>query len=352
MSLGMYPDVSLKEARTRRDDARRTLSRGVDPCAARKAARATQIDTFEEVTREYLKLGARGLAEETVQTAIKRAETFLFPSLGSRSIAEIEAPELLSALRAMERRGLTDSVHRVKQLAGRVLRFAIATGRARHDVTADLRGALAPLEIRHHPALTAPADVGALLRAIDEYAGQPSARYALKLVPLVFLRSIELRGAEWSEIDFEASTWRVPGSRMKMGEEHLVPLCDRALELLRQLHAVTGHGRLLFPSLRSWGRCISDNTLNAALRRLGYPSDQQTLHGFRTIASTMLNELGWAPDLIELQLAHVERNSVRAAYNRAQRLTERRQMMEAWGTHVDAIKRRGQIASLRISTVA
>ena len=228
--------------------------------------------------------------------------------------------------------------HRVRALAGRVLRFAVATGRAAHDVAADLRDALAPVKSRNFASVTDPARVGRLLRAIDGYDGQPITALALKPVPLVFVRPGELRGVEWSEFGLESAQWRIPAARMKMGDQHIVPLSRQAVDILRELHEHTGGLRLVFPSLLSLDRPMSENTINAALRRLGYAGDEQTVHGFRTMASTLLNEQGVPPDVIEPQLAHSERNKVRAAYNRAQRLAERRDVIQHWADYLDRIK--------------
>jgi integrase len=214
----------------------------------------------------------------------------------------------------------------------------VATGRAQHDIAADLKDALAPVKSRNFASVTEPMRVGELLRAIGGYAGQPITAMALKLAPLVFVRPGELRGAEWSEFDLDGAEWRIPAARMKMGEQHIVPLSRQAVAILRELHALTGGGRFVFPSLLTAERPMSDNTINAALRRLGYASDEQTGHGFRSMASTLLNEQGFPPDVIELQLAHGERNRVRAAYNRAQRLEERRKMMQSWADYLGTLR--------------
>jgi integrase len=241
-------------------------------------------------------------------------------------------------LRRIDLRGTNDSAHRTRSICSRVLRYAVATGRAERDCTADLRGALPPVTGGHFAAITEPAKIGELLRAIDGYVGQPSTAYALRLAPYVFVRPGELRQATWSEFDLNVGEWRIPETRMKAADPLLVPLARQVLELLRRLQPITGHGRYLFPSLRTATRPISDNTVNAALRRLGYYSGEMTGHGFRSMASTALNEQGWHPDLIELQLAHAERNKVRGAYNRAQRLAERRQMMQAWADYLDRLR--------------
>jgi integrase len=244
----------------------------------------------------------------------------------------------LIALRVIEQRGLHETAHRVRAQCSEVFRYAIATGRAERDTASDLRGALAPVNVRNRPAITEPSKIGELMRAIHGYRGDPSTEHALKLLPLVFVRPSELRCAEWIEFDLKNGTWRVPGRRMKMGEPHIVPLSRQSLELLESLRLATGKGRYLFPSLRSVERPISDNTLNAALRRLGYSGDEMVAHGFRSMASTCLNEQGWAPDLIELQLAHVDRNEVRAAYNRVQRLSDRSKMMQSWADYLDSLR--------------
>ena len=338
LSLGAYPDVPLKRAREKREDARKLVADGIDPSAKRQAERATQVETFEAIAKEWLELQRKSLAAETMDILGTRLKSFLYPYIGTRPIASITAQELLAALRRIEARGKHETAHRVRSLAGRVFRYAVATGRAQHDVAADLKDALAPVKSRNFASVTEPVQVGELLRAIDGYSGQPITALALKLAPLVFVRPGELRGAEWSEFDLKGAEWRIPEARMKMGEQHIVPLSRQAVAILRELHILTGSGRYVFPSLLSAARPISDNTINAALRRLGYGSDEQTGHGFRSMASTLLNEQGFAPDVIELQLAHVERNKVRAAYNRAQRLDERRKMMQAWADYLDGLK--------------
>jgi integrase len=349
LSVGIYPEISLKSARERRDDARRLVAAGVDPSAKRKAERAARADTFEAMTREWLDLKSRGLTERTHAKRLSRFEAFVFPYLGKRPVATITAPDLLTVLQRVEARGKNETAHRVRSESSAVFRYAIATGRAERDPAEDLRGALAPVVVRNHPAITEPGKIGELLRAIHGYVGQPSTAYALKLLPLTFVRPGELRGAEWAEFDLDRAEWRIPGARMKMGEQHIVPLSSQAVALLRELHPLTGSGRYLFPSLRTGERPISNNTLNAALRRLGYTGDEMVSHGFRSMASTCLNEKGWEPDLIELQLAHAERDEVRGAYNRALRLADRRRMMQAWADYLDGLRASGNVVSLRKS---
>lgn len=347
ISLGVYPEVSLKQARARRDEARRLVADGVDPSAERKAEKVSQGETFGKIAEEWLALQAKTLAAVTYNKARWMISEFVYPKLGSRPIIEITPPELLAVLRAIESRGTHETAHRTKQRVGQIYRYAIATGRAERDISADLRGALVPVVIKNHAAITEPLAIGQLLRAIDGYSGQPATHAALKLAPLVFVRPGELRQAEWSEINLDAGEWRIPAERMKMRELHVVPLSKQAVEILGSLRPLTGTGRFVFPSLRSNGRPMSENTINAALRRLGYANEEMTGHGFRAMASTCLNEQGWHPDLIELQLAHAERNKVRAAYNRATRLAERRKMMQTWADHLDTLRAGAEVVPLR-----
>ncbi|HEX7113696.1 MAG TPA: integrase arm-type DNA-binding domain-containing protein [Steroidobacter sp.] len=347
ISLGIYPDVSLKAARERRDEARRLLASGVDPSAHRKAERAASAQRFEALAREWLAGEEKKLAPATYAKAKWLLESWLLPALGAQPIGEITPAELLGVLRRVESRGIHETAQRAKQLAGRIFRYAIATGRAERDITADLRGALVPPATRNRAAITEPARVGELLRAIDGYIGQPATLYALRLAPYVFVRPGELRAAEWREFDLKAAEWRIPASRMKMREPHIVPLSRQAVAILEELRRLTGGGRYLFPSLRTPERPISENTLNAALRRLGYSGEEMTAHGFRAMASTLLNERGFPPDVIELQLAHKERNKVRAAYNRAERLEERRKMMQAWADYLDSLRAGAPVLRLK-----
>lgn len=340
LTLGAYPDVSLKRAREKRDDARRLVADEVDPSAKRQAERNAQADTFEAIATEWLNLQRKRLVAETIGILEARLKSYLYPYLGSRAVSAITAQELLGVLRRVEARGKHETAHRVRSLAGRIFRYAVATGRAERDVAADLRDALAPVKARNFAAILEPARVGELLRAIHGYQGNVVTGLALKLAPLVFVRPGELRAAEWTEFDLNGAEWRIPAEKMKMGEQHIVPLSQQAVAILRELHPLTGRGRYVFPSLLTRDRPMSENTVNAALRRLGYDGNEQTGHGFRSIASTLLNELGFPPDVIELQLAHSERNRVRAAYNKAQRLGERGRMMQAWANYLDDLRDR------------
>ena len=338
LSLGIYPAITLQRARTRSNEARMLLKQGIDPSAKRQAEKQSRGENFESVAREWLHMQEGKLTPGTLGRDRDRLQNFIFPYLGKRPVGEIKAPELLSALRRIESRGVIETAHRTKSICSRVFRYAIATGRAERDVAADLRGALRPSIAHHLPAITDPQRIGELLRAIDGYSGHASVAAALKVAPYVFLRPGELRKAKWQELDFDSATWRIPAERMKMREAHLVPLSVQVIAILKELKPLTEAGRLVFPSLRSRERPISDNTLNAALRRMGYTADEMVAHGFRSMASTCLNELGWRPDLIERQLAHSERNPVRATYNRAQWLDERRKMMQAWGDYLDGLR--------------
>ena len=341
LSFGTFPDVSLKHARERRDDARKRLAEDIDPGEHRKAMKTARVlrseNSFEIVAREWFGKHSPNWAAGHSDKLIRRLERDLFPWLGSRPIADITAPELLATLRRIESRGAIETAHRAQQNCSQVFRYAVATGRAERDPTADLRGALSPVKERHHASITDPKRVGELMRAIDGYRGSFVTKCALRLAPLVFVRPGELRKAEWSEFDLDSAEWRIPAARMKAREQHIVPLAKQAVAILRELHALTGQKKHVFPGARTNGRAMSENTVNAALRRLGYAKDEMTGHGFRSMASTLLNEKGWHRDAIERQLAHAERNNVRAAYNFAEHLPQRRKMMQAWADYLDKL---------------
>jgi len=350
LSLGVYPDIELKSARERRDLARKLVASGIDPSEHRKAEKSARAEaganTFEVLALEWHAQRARVLEKTTLDGILLRMEKHLFPWLGRRPISQIDAPELLSVLRRAEELDLGETPRRLRQYCDQIFRFAIATGRAPRNAAADLRGALKPHKVKHHAAVVDPKAVGGLLRAIEGYSGEPVTLAALRLAPLVFVRPGELRRAEWAEFDLERAEWRIPASRMKMREAHIVPLSRQALAILRELHAVTGKWNYVFPSIRSRSRPMSDNTLNGALRRLGYSNDTMTAHGFRSMASTLLNEQGWHRDAIERQLAHSERDGVRAAYNRAEHLPERRKMMQAWADYLESLKAGAEVMPL------
>lgn len=342
LAFGVYPAVSLAEARERRDQAKKQLAAGVDPSAQRKlekiAIATAAKNTFRIIADEWLaKLEREGKAETTL-SKLKWLMELVCPTLGERPIAEISAPELLNALRRVEARGRFDTARRLRSTCGQVFRYAIATGRAERDPSADLRGALTAPKVKHRAAITEPSAIGAILRAIVGYDGHPVTRAALRLAPLVFVRPGELRAAEWSEIDLDGREWRIPASKMKMRQPHRVPLANQAIAILSDLKGITGNGRYLFPSIRSFSRPISENTLNAALRRMGYTTDEVTAHGFRATAAVRLNEMGrWNPDAIERQLAHQEPNAVRRAYTHAAEYwAERCQMMQVWADQLES----------------
>jgi integrase len=351
LALGIYPTITLKQARERRDAAKRLLADKIDPSIQRRIEKqnATTGNTFRPVASELLeKLEREGLAEVTL--AKKRwLLDFAYSSIGDRPIDKITAPELLSVLRRVEAGGRYETARRLRSTCGMVFRYAIATGRAERDVSIDLRGALTTPKVTHRAAIVDPAGIGALLRAIDGYDGLLVTTHALRLAPLVFVRPGELRQAEWAELDLEESEWRISASKMKMRRPHRVPLSRQAVAIIRDLQAITGGGRWLFPSVRTTARPMSENTLNAALRRLGYSSDQMTAHGFRAMASTRLNEMGrWNPDAIERQLGHQEADDVRRAYMHAAEFwTERVKMMQAWADYLDELRDARKVIPLR-----
>jgi integrase len=351
LALGVYPEVSLSEARQRRDDARTLLRNGNDPGLIKRDQKAANSEaaanTFAAIADEWLRKQKPRLAEATYAKAAWTLNDLVNPWIGHRPISEIDAPEMLKVLRRIEERGAHETAHRTKQRCGQIFRYAISTGRAKHDPTADLRGALSPVVSKARAAITDPAKVGELLRAIEGYTGSLVARCALKLAPLVFVRPGELRRAEWSEFDLDYGLWRIPASKMKMRDEHIIPLSTQAVAVLRELQPLTGRSHYVFPGERSASRPMSENTVNAALRRLGFDKETMTGHGFRAMASTRLNEMGWSADVIERQLAHAERNKVRAAYNRAQYLTERKKMMQVWADYLDTLKVGGNVVTIK-----
>lgn len=338
LALGQYPDVPLKLARDRRDAARRKLADNVDPSAERQEAKTAHTNNLAAVAVEWLEMQQKAMAPETVQRIRDRLDRWILPTLGSRPIAALKPADLLPLLRRIEAAGRHETAHRTRADVSRIMRHAVATGRAERDVTVDLRGALAPVKTAHFAALTDPGRVAELLRAIDGYRGQPVVEIALKLAPYLFVRPGELRGAEWTEFDLEANEWRIPATKTKMRRLHIVPIARQVRALLDDLAVHSGGGRYLFPTIRDTARHMSENTLNAALRRLGYGSGEMSSHGFRSVASTLLNEMGVSPELIEKQLAHADQNAVRDAYNRAERLTERRAMMQRWADHLDVLR--------------
>lgn len=340
LALGSYPDVSLAEARARRDDARRQLAQGVDPSTAKRAARlaAGGDGSFEAVAREWWAAQAPTWAESHSKRVLRLLERDLFPWLGAEPVGSIAAPVLLTALRRIESRGAGDTAHRARVVCGQLFRYAIATGRAERDPAADLRGALAPVVKGHFASVTDPAKVGPLLAILDGYQGTFPVRCALRLAPLVFCRPGELRSMRWVEVDRKAGRWSYLATKTKT--QQIVPLSTQAVAILDELHPLTGHGPFAFPSSRTTTRPMSENTVNAALKRLGIDTQNElTGHGFRAMARTILEEvLGYRPEVIELQLAHGVRDPLGRAYNRTAHLDERTRMMQAWADYLDGLK--------------
>ncbi|NIJ37206.1 integrase [Sphingopyxis panaciterrae] len=346
LAIGSYPEIGLSEARKRRDEARESLAMGKDPAREKQRdkirARLQAENTFAGIAAEYCEKRKRDGHKAWAPATAVRSEYLvglLNKSIGHMPISEIEPADVLAAIRKVEAKGNLESARRMQQLASAVFRHAVATARLASDPTRDLRGALTAPKVTHYAAITDPKGVGDLLRAIDGYEGQGITKFALQLAPHVFVRPGELRHAEWAEIDFEATVWAIPASRTKMRRVHHVPLSRQAVELLQQVHAITGPSGYVFPSLRTRLRPMSENTLNAGLRRLGYASDEMTAHGFRAMASTLLNESGkWSPDAIERALAHGESNKVRAAYHRGAHWNERVDMAQWWSDHLDMLR--------------
>lgn len=344
LALGSYPATGLKDARKARDDAKELLEKGGDPSAEKKrqavAASIAAANTFNLVAEEYVqKLRDDGMAPATEKKTVWLLKQFE-NNLGPRPISEIEPFEVLEMLRKVERRGRLETAHRLRSFAGRVFRYAIWTSRAKADPTALLAGALRTPKVTNHAAITEAKPLGGLLRAIDAFEGHKPIGFALKLSPHVFVRPSELRKAEWPEFNLDEAYWRIPAEKMKMGREHWVPLSRQSVALLRELREITGNSPYLFPSIRTWLRPMSENAVNVALRRLGYAHDEMTGHGFRSTASTLLNESRqWQPDAIEVALAHKDKNKVRATYNRGRYWDERVEMAQWWSDYLDDLKK-------------
>jgi integrase len=343
LSLKTYPEVSLSDARKKRDSAREQVAAGIDPGKARKADNAAKVaetvNTFETIAREWHTKNYSSWVPAHGDQILRRLEKDIFPAIGARPIAELKAADILKALQSIEARKAIETAHRVKLSIGQVFCYAVVTSRAERNPVGDLKGALAKVKPEHYAAMTEPKQVAGLLRAIDGYEGSFVVKCALRLSPLVFVRPGELRGAEWAEIDFDAALWSLPAEKMKMKQAHIVPLSRQALDVLRELHTLTGNGRYLFPGGRTVARPLSNNAINAALRRMGYGTDEMTGHGFRAMARTILDEvLQVRPDFIEHQLAHAVRDPNGRAYNRTAHLAERKKMMQLWSDYLDGLK--------------
>jgi integrase len=351
LALGTYPEISLADARERRNEARKQVARGIDPGTVKKAmkqATTAETETFEVIAREWHAKFITTWTTGHAGTIMARMERDLFPWIGARPINEIRAPELLAALRRVESRGALETAHRVRTIAGQVLRYAVATGRAERDCSGDLRGALPQPGESHHAAITDPKEVAPLLRAIDGYKGGFVVRCALQLASLFFVRPGELRHAEWAEVDLEEAVWNIPAQKMKMKQPHIVPLCSQAVEILTELKQVTGASKYVFPSGRSFARPMSENAILAALRRMGYDKQTMSGHGFRAMARTILDEvLQVRPDYIEHQLAHKVKDPNGTAYNRTAFLPQRHEMMQRWADYLSGLKQGAQVLPLQ-----
>ncbi len=332
-SLGQYPSVSLKDARRCRDKIKLKLAIGENPFETKRGK------SFEAVAKDWLEKKVFPIRTQNhIRTVTSRLDRLVLPYIGQMPIKSITPPEVLTLLRRIEERGTYETAHRVLQICGQVFRYGIAIGEAERDITADLRGALIPVKPNRYPTITDPVEIGALMRAIEGLNGSLIVRCALQLQAYTFVRPGELRKAEWVEFDLQGQEWRIPAEKMKMKRLHIVPLSDQAISVLKEIYPVTGlRSKYIFPTVRDPNRPMSDATANAALRRLGYEKEKFTGHGFRSMASTILNEHGWPSDVIERQLAHIERNAVRAAYNHAEYLDQRREMMSWWGSWLESL---------------
>ncbi len=350
LALGVYPEIGLKDARERREEARKLLANGVDPSEKRKADKvereARTANSFEAVTREWATKQSAKWSPEYGERLIRRFEHDVFPAIGERPIAEIKPVDLLAALRKIEARGAIETAHRARAECGQVFRYGVATGRAERDIAADLVGALEPKQVKHFSSVTEPTKVAELLRALDGYQGSAIVSAALRLAPLVFVRPGELRQAQWSDINFQTAEWRYMVTKTKTA--HIVPLCAQAVAILRELQPFTGTGRYVFPSARTTSRPMSENAVLAALRRSGIGAEEMTGHGFRAMARTILDEvLGFRPDFIEHQLAHAVRDPNGRAYNRTAHLKERKKMMQTWADYLDKLKAGADVIPLQ-----
>ena len=350
LSLGVYPDVRLKNARDRQDEARKLLANGIDPSENRKTQKAVHADraanSFEVVAREWFAKYAKTWAASHSERVVRLFERDIFPWIGGRPVADVTAPEILTVMRRIEARGALETAHRALGNCGQVFRYAVATGRALRNPSGDLRGALSPVKKSHFAAATEPKPVADILRAMDGYEGTLTVRCALRLAPLVFVRPGELRKAEWEDIDLDAAEWRYTVT--KTNTPHIVPLSRQAVEILREIHPLTGHGRFVFTGARSNTRSMSDNAILAAMRRMGIDKDEMSGHGFRAVARTILDEvLGVRPDYIEHQLAHAVRDPNGRAYNRTAHLVERKKMMQKWADYLDKLKAGAEVIPIR-----
>jgi len=349
LALGSYPEMSLKQARDKHHEARIKLDEGMDPGYEKKLAKAARNAAYENsfgsLAEEWIsKQNWTHGHQRTVQSRLDRD---VLPYLKDRPVSDITAREVLILCQRVESRGAIESAHRIKTICSQVFRFCIASGLIHSDPARDLRGALTPTKAKHMSAITDPKEVGGLMRAIQDYKGTAVTRAALNLAPLVFVRPGELRQAEWDEIDFDRKIWTIPPEKMKGRVKHVVPLSRQALEIITDLKPKTSCGKYLFPSPRTASRPMSNNAILSALRRMGFGKEEMSGHGFRGMASTLLHELGWKTELIEMQLAHKDQNAVRAAYNHARYLPERTEMLQAWADYLDNLKEGGKVIPMK-----
>ena len=348
LALGVYPDIKLKEARNMRDDARILLRDGIDPAAQKRAQKATaQIvakNSFEAIGREWYETHIIPLSEGHRNRTLRILEKDLFPQIGSLPIIEVKPPILLKAIRKIEKRDALETSHRAKRIAGQIFRYAIASGRAEHDYSADIGDALKPQPpTNHYSAITEPGDIGQLLLAMETYRGSTTVQSALSLSPLVFTRPGEVRHMEWTELDWNKSIWEIPAGKMKMNSSHIVPLSKQAILILKEQHLLTGRSQYVFPNARSPKRAMSENAVRVALRTMGFDNDTMTAHGFRAMARTILDEeLNFRTDIIEHQLAHTVKDPNGRAYNRTKHLKERHKIVQTWADYLDALKKQAK----------
>jgi integrase len=349
LALGVYPQVSLREARDKQADARKLIRNGIDPVEAKREQKRTlktrSEHSFETIAREWHEQNEGRWTHHHAVVVLESLQREVFPTLGAKPIHEVTAPMVLATIKRTERRGALEVASRVLQRINAIYRYAISTGRATYNPAADLVGSLKTRKVKHRAALSR-ADLPEFLKKLDVYDGHPITRLALKVMVLTFVRSNELRGARWDEFDFERAEWRIPAERMKMSTEHIVPLSRQAIAVIKELRPITGRYDLLFPNRNNLNKPMSQNTLIYAMYHMGYHS-KATVHGFRATASTILHELGFWPDVIERQLAHAERNSVRAAYHRSEYLEERRRMMQVWADYLDSLPTGAKIVPIR-----
>jgi len=351
MALGIYPRVSLKEARGKRETAKQLLDQNIDPSQRKQADRRKAIAksnaaTFKGVANEWMAKKSAQWVKTTIKNTQAKLDNHILPWIGSRPIADIEAPDILALIQRVEKRGTIETAHRLKMLCSRIFRYGIATGKVKYDPTIGLHDALIPLNVKHRATITEPKAVGALLRAMHAYEGTFVVQCAMQITPYVFVRPGELRHAEWSEIDLEKAEWRIPAEKMKMRVMHIVPLSAQVIAILKELYALTGNGKYVFPSIRNAAGTMSENTINASLRRIGYDKSKICAHGFRAMASTMLHEQGWPSDVIERQLSHKEGNAIKEAYNHARHLPERVKLMQHWADYLDGLRHGADIIPL------